>query len=347
MAKYLGGFLEERGFGVAYQDVLPGRPNVIAKLNHGSGLPRLVFEGHLDTVGVDGVDDPFKAILKGGRVHGRGACDVKGGIASCMLALESLAAIHDLPLNIEFVGAADEEVGFQGVLAYLAGQVEGGAAVVIEPTSLVPVAAHAGVLRGRLRSTGVSVHSSMPTLGENAIDKMVASLATVEAWARTRVPNNHELTGSTAFSVTTIRGGQAINIIPRECFAEFDWRLSPDDDPAAALSDLTAFLHSSCRGIEVSEVLLQDTGLNTTPTARILKAAQAACMRITGHSTPTGVGWGSDASKFGRQQGWEAIVLGPGSVEQAHTNDEWIDVEELVLASELYTAVALELVAEA
>ncbi len=343
MAEYLGAYCSKLGFDVTYQEALPGRPNVIATLSRGEGLPRLVFEGHLDTVSAGGMTNPFNATIRGGRIYGRGACDTKGGIASCLLALERLAALDELPLEVEFLGAADEEIGFQGVLAYLAGATEGGAAVVIEPTSLVPVVAHAGVLRGSLRSTGVAVHSSIPTLGENAIDKLVGSLSAVEAWARARQPNHHELTGSTSFSITTIRGGEAINIIPRECVAEFDWRLHPTEDPTVALDDLTSFLRHACPAVEVGEVLLQDTGLNTAANARVVTAAQAACKSVTGNPSVVGVGWGSDASKFARHSGWEAIVLGPGSIAQAHADDEWIDLDEVVSASELYFALALEL----
>ena len=341
-AAYIGSFCEGLGLEVSYHEVLPGRPNVVAKYGAGENHPLLVFEGHLDTVNAGPMSDAFRPSVDKGRLYGRGACDAKGGIAAALAALERLVAIEDLPINLELVGAVDEEVGFQGVLAYVANASQGGAAVVIEPTSLVPVIAHAGVLRGRLRTSGVAAHSSRPERGENAIDKLTGSLPGIRGWASARKPNVHGLTGATSFSVTTIRGGDAINVIPHECVAEFDWRLHPADDPTRALVDLTNFLQESFPAVEVSDVLLQDRGLETAPDAVIVHAAEEACRRVTGSTGVIGVPWGSDASKFARHGDWHAIVLGPGSIEQAHTADEWIDIDEVVMASDLYVEVALQ-----
>jgi acetylornithine deacetylase len=341
-AAYIGAFCEGLGLEVSYHDALPGRPNVVAKYGGDQDQPLLVFEGHLYTVNAGAMPDAFTPSLDEGKLYGRGACDVKGGIAAALAALECLVAREDLRINIEFVGAVDEEVGFQGVLAYVANAPRSGAAVVLEPTSLVPVIAHAGVLRGRLCASGIAAHSSRPERGENAIDKLTDALTGIRGWALTRTPNVHDLTGQTAFSVTTIRGGEAINVIPHECVAEFDWRLHPADDPARALTDLTDVLEGSFPAVEVSEVLLQDRGLETSPDATIVHAAKEACRRVTGATGVLGAPWGSDASKFTRGGDWQAIVLGPGSVEQAHTAREWVDVDEVATACDLYVEVALQ-----
>jgi len=341
-AAYIGSFCEGLGLEVSYEEVLPGRPNVVARYGAGENQPLLVFEGHLDTVNAGPMSDAFIPAVENGKLYGRGACDAKGGIAAALAALERLVAIENLGINLELVGAVDEEVGFQGVLAYVATASQRGTAIVIEPTSLVPVIAHAGVLRGRLRTTGVAAHSSRPERGENAIDKLTDALPPIRRWALDRKPNRHDLTGATAFSVTTIRGGDAINVIPHECVVEFDWRLHPSDDPTHALADLTTFLKESTPMVEVSDVLLQDRGLETAPDALIVHAAKEACRRVTGSSHVIGVPWGSDASKFARQGDWQAIVLGPGSIEQAHTANEWIEIDEVVMASDLYVEIALQ-----
>lgn len=342
VADRIGEWCRGLGADVEWSEALPGRPNVVAKFIRDASYPTLVFEGHTDTVNAVGMERPFTPRIEGRRLYGRGACDTKGGIAAALCALERLTAIDDLPLNVEFVGAVDEEIGFQGVLHYLAGTDGTGAAVVIEPTSLVPVVSHAGVLRGRLGSSGVAAHSSRAALGENAIDKMIAALPNLQQWAASRKPSTHHLTGTTTFSITGISGGEAINTIPRACTADFDWRLHPSDDPALALADLRHFLSQNGPDVEVVELLLQDSGLDTPLDAVVVQAAQAACEAVTGLSEPTGVGWGSDASKFARQTGWEAVVLGPGSAAQAHTDAEWVNLDEVEAAADIYVNVAIE-----
>jgi acetylornithine deacetylase/succinyl-diaminopimelate desuccinylase-like protein len=314
---------------VVFEEVLPGRPNVIASLHRDEAYRTLVIEGHTDTVG-----GPSAAPrIDGGRLFGRGACDTKGGIAAALHALERLAAI-DLRLNVRFVGAIDEEVGFAGVRHYVQHHPRADAAIVLEPTSLVPVVAHAGVLRGELRAEGRAAHSATPELGENAITVLVEAITGVAAWAERREPNEHELCGRTSFSVTTIRGGSGINTIPAECVAEFDWRLYPSDDPEDARAALVDHLAGS--GVSLASVSLADGGLDLDLGEPLVVAAQAVCGSVTGLRA------GTDASKLARA-GIPAIVLGPGSLAQAHTADEWIELEEIARAAELYVELCLAL----
>ena len=314
-----------------FEEVLPGRPNVIASLHRDDAYPTLVIEGHTDTVG-GACSEPR---IDGGRLVGRGACDVKGGIAGALHALERLAAI-DIRLNVHFVGAVDEEVGFAGATHYVRHHPDADAAIVIEPTSLVPVVAHAGVLRGELRAEGRAVHSSTPELGENAITALAEAIPGIASWAEQRAPHEHELCGRTSFSVTTIRGGSGINTIPAECIAEFDWRLHPSDDPELARAALVGHLAESAPRVSLASVSLMDGGLDLDRSEPLVVAAQAVCGRVAGLRA------GTDASKFARA-GIPAIVLGPGSLAQAHTADEWIEIEEIARAAELYVELCLAL----
>ena len=307
--------------------MLPGRPNVIASLHRDDAYPTLVIEGHTDTVGGPCAEPR----VDGGRLAGRGACDTKGGIAAALHALERLAAI-DIRLNVRFAGTVDEEVGFAGVMHYVQHHPRADAAVVLEPTSLVPVVAHAGVLRGELRAEGRAVHSATPELGKNAITALVEAIPSVAAWAEQREPREHGLCGRTSFSVTTIRGGSGINTIPAECVAEFDWRLHPSDDPESARAALVGLLAES--GVSLASVSLADGGLDLDLGEPLVVAAQAVCGRVAGLRA------GTDASKFARA-GTPAIVLGPGSLAQAHTADEWIEIEEIARAAELYVELCL------
>jgi acetylornithine deacetylase len=129
--------------------------------------------------------------------------------------------------------------------------------------------------------------------------------------------------------VTTIRGGSGINTIPAECVAEFDWRLHPSDDPDSARAALVRHLAESAPRVSLASVSLADGGLDLDVGEPLAAAAQAVCGRLTGLRA------GTDASKFWRA-GTPAIVLGPGSLAQAHTPDEWIEIEEMARAAELY-----------
>lgn len=329
VAERIGELCGAIGCEVAFEEVLPGRPNVIASLHRDDAYPALVIEGHTDTVGGPS-NEPS---IDGGRLVGRGTCDTKGGIAAALHALERLAAI-DIRLNIHFVGTVDEEVGFAGVTHYVRHHPRADAAIVLEPTSLVPVVAHAGVLRGELLAEGRAVHSATPELGENAITALVEAIPGVVSWAERREPNEHELCGRTSFSVTTIRGGSGINTIPAECVAEFDWRLHPSDDPEAARAALVGHLAGS--RVSLASISLADGGLDLDLGEPLVAAAQAVCGGVAGLRA------GTDASKFWRA-GTPAIVLGPGSLAQAHTADEWIEIDEIARAAELYVELCLAL----
>ena len=309
VAEYIGELCSAVGCEVALEDALPGRPNVIASLHRDDAYPAVVIEGHSDTVG------PFRPPkVVGGRLLGRGSCDTKGGIAAALHALELVAAT-DLRLNVTFAGTIDEEVAFRGVTHFLEHHPPADAAVVIEPTSLAPVVAHAGVLRGELRGAIVDLAETLPAL---------------QRWAEAREPNEHGLCGRTSFSVTTIGGGS------EECVAGFDWRLHPSDDPAAARAALTASLGER---VSLASVSLMDGGLDLEVEHRLARASR----RATG-ANAAGFRAGTDASKFARA-GVPAVVLGPGSLDQAHTDDEWVDLAELARAAEIYVAICRELAA--
>lgn len=339
VAERIGELCRTLGCEVVFDEVLPGRPNVIASLHRDDAYPTLVIEGHTDTVAASA--ELLTPRIEGGRLVGRGACDAKGGIAAALHALERLAAL-DIRLNVRFAGTVDEEVAFRGVEHYVRHHPRADAAVVIEPTSLVPVVAHAGVLRGKLRAEGRAVHSATPELGENAITALAEAIPGIASWAEQRAPCEHELCGRTSFSVTTICGGSGINTIPAECVAELDWRLHPSDDPELARDALAAYLAESAPRVSLASVSLLDGGLDLDLGEPLVSAARAACARVTGSTEVAGLRAGTDASKFARA-GVPAVVLGPGSLAQAHTADEWIEVEQMARAAELYVELCLAL----
>jgi acetylornithine deacetylase/succinyl-diaminopimelate desuccinylase-like protein len=299
---------------------------------------------------VTNMTDGLAPWVRDGRLHGRGACDTKGGLAAALHALELLAARPELPrAEVHLLGAIDEEVAYRGVLDYLARGGHADAAIVLEPTSLAPVIATKGCARVRLRAAGVSAHTSRPTVGRNAVSIMARVVTALEDWMAART-DTHPLCGEPTLTVSRIQGGTQINIVPDECWIEIDYRLMPDEDPQHAIGtirrQLAPFTDEGAPTVEVAQVLLTDWGLDTPPDAPIARLAAAACRTAGVDDTLVGVPYGSDASKLSARAAIPAIVLGPGDIAQAHAADEWVDLEEVRTAADIYAACALGMVAD-
>jgi acetylornithine deacetylase/succinyl-diaminopimelate desuccinylase-like protein len=344
VAAYIADFCSRLGMDVEQTEALPGRPNVLARLRTAGPAPVLLIEAHTDTVTVTNMTDGLSPWVRDGRLHGRGACDTKGGLTAALHALELLVARPDLPrAEVHLLGAIDEEVAYRGVLDYLDRGERADAAIVLEPTSLAPVIATKGCARLRLRAHGVSAHTSRPAVGRNAISTMARVVAVLEGWMAART-DTHPLCGEPTLTVSRIHGGTQINIVPDECWIEIDYRLMPDEDPADAIAtiqrQLEPFTVDGDPVVEVQEVLLTDRGLDTPPDARIAQVAAAACRRAGVDDTLVGVPYGSDASKLSARGAIASIVLGPGDIDQAHAADEWVDLEEVRTAADIYAGCA-------
>src|SRR5476651_913074 len=182
IATFVREFFEHRGIVAWEQPVLPGRPNVIARLPGRDPLRRVILEAHMDTASITGMTrPPFEAKVEDGRLYGRGACDTKGGLAAMMHAV---AAVHETgippPCEIWLAATMDEEFSFRGV-AKLCEGLTAQAALVAEPTSLRAVVATKGALRWRIVVAGKSAHSSKPHLGVSAIAHMARIVLALEA----------------------------------------------------------------------------------------------------------------------------------------------------------------------
>jgi acetylornithine deacetylase ArgE len=340
LTAWLEGFLSRIGARCRRQAVSPGRDNLVAELSWPGSGRAIVLEAHQDTVPVDGMTvPPFGAEERDGRLYGRGACDVKGGMAAILAALERLAV--ERPKGAASVVAAftvDEESGFTGVRR-LASELPAAAfAVVAEPTRLEVVVAHKGLARWRVRTLGRSCHSARPAEGVNAVYRMAPVLAALEEYAAALAAgSSHPLLGGPTLSVGVIRGGTSVNTVPGSCEIEIDRRLLPGEDPAAAVDHSRRFLHDRFppSGLEIEPAWISDIALDTPPDSEAALVSLAAVRKVRGHAEPVGVPYGTDASKLA-DAGLPAIVLGPGDIAQAHTVDEWIETAELERAVEVY-----------
>jgi len=337
------------------QPVLDNRFNVLARIPGRCSERRVVFEAHLDTVSALGMSvDPYEPRIQDGRLFGRGACDTKGGLAAMMAALVSLKRQAITPAcDVILAATVDEEFSYRGVLALCDGldvpASEGGAqgtpltaqlAVVAEPTELQLVAASKGVLRWRIETIGKAAHSSKPHLGSNAIVAMAGVIQALEEDAKGLNRLQHPLLGSPTLSIGVIRGGTQVNIVPDRCSIELDRRLLPSETWQDVFDDyqrLMDDLMKSDPGLQVKmhSPMLTDLALDVSQNRYLLDHLSSILESMKLPTQPIGVSFGSDASKLAAI-GIPSVILGPGSIDQAHAADEFVSCEHVILATELY-----------
>jgi acetylornithine deacetylase len=334
---------EFRNIGCAFrrQSVAPGRDNVVATYTPPHPAPfGVLFEAHTDTVPADGmIVEPFAARVEGGRLYGRGACDVKAGVAVMLAAFARL--VREQPAGSARVTVAftvDEENGGLGVAELMTSGVRADYAIVAEPTLLNVVNAHKGVARWHLETTGRACHSSRPEQGVNAVYRMAKLLSGVEAYAeqvRARPP--HPVLGPRTVSVGRVTGGVSPNTVPDFCRADVERRLLPGETFDAATADLDAFLRAR-PGVDFPFALAQASPgcapLDPAHSAELVGRFGATIDSVVGRHAVHAVPFGTDAARVA-QAGVPAVVFGPGDIAQAHTKDEWIDLAQLEPAAEI------------
>ena len=349
LAEYVTGYLAGLGLAVESQPVLPGRANVLGRLPGRSGAS-ILFEAHMDTVTLEPMPDALVSRISDGRLYGRGACDTKGSLAGMLYALKLLkeqgAGQH---ASVLLAATVDEEVAYRGVLALVEAKPEANAAIVGEPTSLVPVIAHKGCVRWRIRTHGRAAHTSKAQEGNNAIYQMIEVIRCLREQLEPRLARRtHPLAGAPSLCVSVIHGGLQVNIVPNECVIEIDRRTVPGETHAQVLDEVDRVLDEIRRReptfvIEREAPTVADWPLDTPADSAIARAALAACRAIRGSADLGTVAYGSDASKLSVLGHIPSIVLGPGDIAQAHTADEWVPVDEVVQAAEIYAQAAVEL----
>jgi len=299
----------------------------------------LLFESHLDTVGVAGMTvPPFRLTAEADRLYGRGACDTKGSGAAMLWALKDYAGNPHRPRHAGVLFTIDEEARMSGAQAFAAGALQEfprlRGVIVGEPTGLRPVVAHNGALRWRTVTRGVAAHSSDPSRGRSAIAAMLPVIAALETKFIPLAQREFPLTGRAAASINVIRGGSAVNIIPDTCEIHCDRRLVPGETAEQVRAERDAAL----AGLAVEH----DSEYLAPPLPPGNSSALHAWMRpafaATGiEASPVGALYATNASHYAAA-GAPVLVLGPGDIAQAHTKDEWLHRAELARAVALYGA---------
>jgi acetylornithine deacetylase ArgE len=344
LVEYVETTLRRAGIDCERQRVAEGRENVVAVIHASGGGDTgngLMFNSHLDTVPVANMSiDPFDPVVRDGRVYGRGACDAKGSIAAMIAALVAHANRPERPVPIVFAALADEEFSFSGSWKLIERDWPVKACVVGEPTKLRSIIAHKGVARWLISVTGTSAHGAMPHLGHSAIYDGARVALALETYAQelARRPP-HPLLGSSTLNVGRVAGGSAVNIVPDSCEFEVEQRLLPSEDGRLAVRACEAWLRE-CVGSEirllVNEPYLVDPALDTPREAAIVRALGDAHQSEFGSASAIeGAHYGTDGSKLAHA-GIETVVCGPGDIAQAHTCDEFIEIEQVEKAVRLY-----------
>ena len=336
MARFCAELLESWGLEVSVHEVAPGRCNVVATLT-GSG-PTLLLNGHLDTVGVDGMTvAPFQGALEGDRVVGRGACDMKGGVAALMSAAHRLAAMDHRP-NLVVALTADEEHASIGMDHLVRSGVEADLAVVCEPTSLKVMPAHKGFVWVQADFAGRAAHGSRPDEGVDAIRHAALYVAALDGLAQelaSRPP--HALLGHGSLHAGTITGGTAESVYPHECRVLLERRTMPGETGAAVLAEFQTVLDElSATEPELRatlEVTLERPGTEVSTDALLVSGLLHASGAVGAPSELEGMTAWVDAA-FLNEAGIPAVCYGPGSIAQAHSADEWVPVDEIRMCAE-------------
>jgi acetylornithine deacetylase/succinyl-diaminopimelate desuccinylase-like protein len=340
IAAFIGTRLKKLGARVRYDEIEPGRPNVLGVFpckNKPKG--RLLFAPHTDTVSVAGMTvPPFEGRIKNGRLYGRGASDTKGTLAAMLIALEKWYGSEGKTssLEVSLVGLMGEEAGNQGALALAKNCPAYDLVIVGEPTERKIVHAHKGAFWVSVSATGKAVHASAPERGRNAILLMSAFIQKAQPeMEKVLSLQNHPVLGKSTLSLGTIQGGTKTNIVPASCRIEMDFRLVPGMPPAKILSELKKIARSVSPHLKVSALRAapaMETDLRNPWIA-------AAALATRGFATAP---WFCDAAIFS-QRGIPAVACGPGSIKQAHTADEYVSLAELDRGVDCYLGILKKL----
>ena len=342
MANFIETVLARAGIDCNRQQVTEGRDNVIG-IVHSTGSDRngLMLNSHMDTVPVDNMSiKPFDPVIENGCVFGRGSCDAKASLAAMLTAVIDYANQSDRPAPVVFAAMADEEFGFSGSWKLIEHSWPVSACIVGEPTQLRRVIAHKGIVRWRINVHGLSAHGATPELGRNAVYDAARVALALEEYARQMAEQQpHSLLGHSTLNIGKISGGQAVNIVPDKCVFELECRLLPAADGHQVLHDCEQFVRERLDGaihFDFEAPYLIDPPLETAPGAPVVGLlARAQQEELGSEKELDGANYGTDGSKLSRA-GILTVVCGPGNIAQAHTANEFVEIEQVELASRMY-----------
>ena len=347
MADYLAGRLSDLGAAVEAREVRPGRPNVFGLLKGKQGRTALMLAGHMDTARTDGYADAYTVRIENGRLHGRGSCDMKAALAAYLGVLKALrdAGVR-LEGNLIVCGIVDEEYQMLGSKAIGRSGRMADQGIIGEPTRLRVCPANKGRVSTKIITRGRAAHSSVPETGVNAIEKMAKVIQAFGDYnAELLARPGHPLCGQGRFTPGVIRGGVQVNMVPDHCELEVDRRTLPGESQESVYAELHARIRRAAAGdpdfaYEITEPTWLIAPNDISPEEPVVAALRKGYKAIFGHDPGVeAFVAGSDAPYMG----FPTVICGPGSIRQAHTTCEFVELEDVFGAARLYLYAALEL----
>jgi len=343
-ARLLRDVLDAWGFRTELHDVAPGRPNLVARIGGGGSGRSLMFNGHLDVVGTEGmVHEPFAAEERDGRLYGRGSADMKGGIAA-MCAAAHRAAGEGIGGEVIIAAVADEEYESLGTRALIASGVRADAAVITEPTRLSIMPAHRGFVWMDIEVTGRAAHGSRWDIGVDAIRHMGLLLAELDRLDAEVLPRTtHPLLGRGSLHASLISGGIGYSTYPDRCALGLERRTIPGETAEGVVAEVRALCAAIAarRPSFVADVRLggaqgpSDVAVDAPLVTGLRDAVQAAGVPVV----VEGMSAWTDAALL-NEEGIPAVCFGPGDISLAHAAEEYIPLDEIDRATAILASLA-------
>ena len=329
VATLIEGWARDAGLETEWLEETRGRPSVLVRARGKGGGRTLLVCGHIDTVNVQGMSDPHTPRIEGDRLYGRGAYDMKAGVAAALLAARDASRLG-LGGDVVVAAVADEEHASLGVQEALR-HISADAAVVTEPTELELAVAHKGFVWSEIEITGRSAHGSRPHLGVDAILKMGAVLVELEQFDRSLAKREHPLLGRASLHASRIEGGVELSSYPARCKLGLEHRTLPGVTGQQIEAQLESLLER-CReadpGFEASQrTLLVREPFEIDQDEELVRLVSRAAGEVLGEAVPIGgVSYWADAA-FIAAAGIPTVLFGPGG-EGAHAIEEWVSISD-------------------
>ena len=333
---------------VSLQELDGGRANVTAIVRGVRPGPTLMLNAHLDTVPGYGMPDAYRPVVRDGRLYGRGAVDMKAALAAMVTCLQVLAA-PDVAFAGELVltAVAGEESGSAGMQALAAARTRADFAIVGEPTSLRVARAHKGAMWIEAEFEGVATHGSVPHEGVNAAYHAARFITAVEEQLVPRLEQRrHPVLGNATVSVGVVRGGDRPPMVPARCSVQLDRRWLPGERHEEVLDEVRGVMGGLARADpRVRAVVREMAGTSDFVHAPLecpadhpglVLLSEVVGERLPGAGDPVGVDFWTDGALLAAGTGTPTVVCGPGDIAQAHSLDEWVDLDQVRAATDVY-----------
>jgi acetylornithine deacetylase len=338
VARALSEVLTEWGMETRLQEAAPGRPNVVATVRGVGGGRSLMFNGHIDVVGVDGMThEPFGAVERDGRIFGRGASDMKGGVAAMCAAAARLKGA--LKGDVVIAAVVDEEWQSLGTGTLVASGVRADAAIVTEPTGLTIMPAHKGFAWIEITVTGRAAHGSRWDIGVDAIRHGGLLLAELDRVDAQELPRRmHPLLGRASLHASEIEGGIGLSTYPDRCVIRIERRTIPGETSA----DVVREVRDACARVREGRpefsadvrLMFAQPPSDVSPDAAVVRSLSETLAARGMSTTLTGMSAWTDAALL-NEAGIPAICFGPGDMALAHAAEEYIEVREIERAADV------------